>query len=261
LKILYGSAEGGALIGGSTGDIGLGAIDTLERGTEFKITSDGELICRQPGLFIGYHNDPALTAKVLKDGWLYTGDGGFIKDDGHFVLTGRLNDLIRLPDGTVIAPQLIESQLKFSPYIKDAWVTAGPDGAYASAIIIIDYNNVGHWADRRGVTYTTLSDLSQKPEVYELVGQDVIRVNKNLPPVSRVKKYVNLHKEFDPDEAELTRNRKLRRAFLEERYRELINAIYTDKTEVPVETQVKYRDGRIATIKMVISIKSVRESN
>jgi long-chain acyl-CoA synthetase len=261
LKILYGSAEGGALIGDSTGDMGLGAIDTVDRGTEVKITSEGELVCRQPGLFIGYHNDPTLTAKVLKNGWLYTGDGGFVKDDGHVVLTGRLNDLIRLPDGTVIAPQLIESQLKFSPYIKDAWVTAGPDGAYASAIIIIDYNNVGHWADRKGVSYTTLSDLSQKPEVYELVGQDVTRVNKNLPPVSKVKKYVNLHKEFDPDEAELTRNRKLRRAFLEERYRELTDAIYHDKTEVPIETQIKYQDGRIATSKMVISIKSVQESN
>ncbi len=257
LKILYGSAEGGALTGSRTGDIGLETIGTLNWEDEVRITSEGELICRQPSLFMGYHNDPALTARVLKDGWFYTGDSGYIRDDGCVILTDRLNDLINLPDGATIAPQLIESRLKFSPYIKDAWVTAGPDGAYVSVIIIIDSNNVGHWADRKGVTYTTFNDLSQKPEVYELVRQDIARINRDLPPSSRVKKYVNLPKEFDPDEAELTCNRKLRRAFLEERYRELVGTIYEDKTEVPVETQVRYRDGRTGSVKTMVNIKSV----
>jgi long-chain acyl-CoA synthetase len=107
------------------------------------------------------------------------------------------------------------------------------------------------------VTYSTFAELSQKPEVYELVKQDIDRINRTLPPSSKVRKYVNLHKEFDPDEGELTRNRKLRRTFVKERYRELIDAIYSDKTEVPIEARVKYRDGRIGTVKTILSIKSV----
>jgi long-chain acyl-CoA synthetase len=108
------------------------------------------------------------------------------------------------------------------------------------------------------VTYTTHTDLSQKPEVYELVEQEIARINKDLPTGRRVRKYVNLHKEFDPDEAELTRNRKLRRAFVEERYGNIIEAIYSGKTEVPIEGQIKYRDGRTGVIKTTLSIKSVK---
>jgi long-chain acyl-CoA synthetase len=136
-------------------------------------------------------------------------------------------------------------------------VLASPDRAYASAILVIDYNSVGWWAGQKRLAYTTFTELSQKPEVYQLVKQDIDRINSTLPPGTRVKKYVNLHKEFDPDEAELTRTRKLRKAFMEERYRELINAIYSDKTEVPIEAQVKYRDGRLGTIKTTLSIKSI----
>jgi long-chain acyl-CoA synthetase len=257
LKSLYGSTEGGALTGPRTGEICLDTVGTLHRGTEVRITSDGELLCRQPSLFIGYYNDPKQTAKALRDGWFYTGDGGYIKDDGHVVITDRVDDLVRLANGDIIAPQLIESRLRFSPYIKDAWVLGGPDGAYASAILIIDYENVGRWAGRERVAYTTFAELSQKPEVYQLVKQDIDRVNKTLPPGTKIRKYVNLHKEFDPDEAELTRDRKLRKVFMQERYRELINAIYSNKTKVPVETQVRYRDGRVGTIKTTLSIQSV----
>jgi long-chain acyl-CoA synthetase len=221
------------------------------------MTDNGELVYRQPGVFPGYYKDPVKTAEVLKDGWFYSGDSGFIDEDGHVVLLGRVKDIVDLTNGDKLAPQSIESRLRFSPFIKDAWVLAGPDGAYTSAIIIIDYERVGKWAGQRRVAYTTFAELSQKPEVYELVKRDIDRVNQALPPGARVKKYVNLHKEFDPDEAELTRTRKLRRTFVEERYRELVNAIYGDKTEVSIEAQVRYRDGRIGTIKTTIGIKSV----
>ena len=194
---------------------------------------------------------------MLKDGWFYSGDSGFIDDDGHVVFLNRVGDLAELTSGDKLAPQLIESRLRFSPYIKDAWVLAGPDRAYTSAVIIINYENVGRWAGERRVAYTTFTELSQKPEVYQLVKQDIDRLNRALPPGIRVKKYVNLHKEFDPDEGELTRNRRLKKVFLEERYRELIKAIYSNKTEVPVEARVGYRDGRMATIKTTLSIQSV----
>jgi long-chain acyl-CoA synthetase len=194
---------------------------------------------------------------VLKDGWFYSGDSGFIREDGHIVFVDRVKDLIGLASGDKLAPQSIESGLRFSPYIKDAWVVAGKGRAYASAIIIINYNNVGRWAGQRRVAYSTFAELSQKPEVHELLKQSIDRINSTLPPGCRIKKYLCLHKEFDADEGELTRTRKLRKTFLEERYRELIDAIYADKTEVPIEARVRYRDGRMGTTKTTLSIKSV----
>lgn len=257
LKSIYGSTEGGALTGTGNDDIRPDTVGTLNPGAEVRITEDGEIISRQPGTFLGYYNDPAGTAEVLKDGWFYSGDSGYLTEDGHLVFVDRLKDIVQLTCGENLAPQDIESRLKFSPYIKDAWILAGSGKEYTSAVIIIDHENVGPWADQRKVIYTTYSDLSQKPGVYELVEQEIARVNRGLPAGCRVRKYVNLHKEFDPDEAELTRNRKLRRAFVEERYRELINAIYGDKTEVTIEAQVRYRDGRKGMIKTNIRIKSV----
>jgi len=257
LKSLYGSTEGGVLTGTKNDDIRWETVGPIHRGAEVRITNNGEFIYRQPGIFVGYYNDPDKTAEVLKDGWFYSGDSGFIDEDGHVVFVDRVEDLVELASGDKVAPQLIESRLRFSPYIKDAWVLAGPDRAYASAVIVINYESVGRWAGERRVAYTTFTELSQKPEVYQLVKQDIDRINKALPPGIRVKKYVNLHKEFDPDEAELTRNRTLKRVFLEERYRELIKAIYGDKTEVPVEARVGYRDGQMTTIKTTLSIQSV----
>jgi long-chain acyl-CoA synthetase len=259
LKSLYGTTEGGALTGARNDDIHLETVGPVHKGAQVRIAENGEIIYRQPGVFLGYYKDPDKTARVLDEGWFYSGDAGFIDEDGHIVFLDRVKNIVELTNGNRLAPQPIESRLRFSPYIKDAWVLAGPDGAYTSAIIIIDYESVGRWAGQRRVAYTTFAELSQRPEVYELVKRDIDRVNRALPPGARMKKYVNLHKEFDPDEAELTRTRKLRRAFVEERYRELVNAIYGAKTQVPIEAQVRYRDGRIGTIKTTISIKSVEE--
>ena len=164
---------------------------------------------------------------------------------------------MKLPGDHKVAPQFIESRLRFSPYIEDAWIMDGPEGAYVSAIIVINYDNVSRWAGQKRVAFTSFTELSQAPEVYELVRQDIDRVNHALPAGSRVRKYVNLNKEFDPDEGELTRTRNLRRAFLEERYRKLIDAIYGEKTVAPTEARVGYRDGRTETIKTTINIESV----
>jgi long-chain acyl-CoA synthetase len=257
LKSLYGTTEGGALTGAKNDDIDLETVGPVHKGAEATITDKGEIIYRQPGTFIGYYKDPHKTAEVLKDGWFYSGDNGFIREDGHVVFVDRVKDIVEMSNGNKLAPQFIESRLKFSPYIKDAWILAGPNRDYVSAIIIISYDNVGRWAGQKRVAYTTFTDLSQKLEVYELVEQDIDRINRTLPPGSRVRKYVNLHKEFDPDEGELTRARNLRRTFLEERYRELIDAIYGGETEVPIEARVRYQDGRMGTTKTTLSIKSV----
>jgi len=259
LKSLYGTTEGGALTGARNDDIRLETVGSVHNGAEVKITDNGELIYRQPGVFVSYYKDPDKTAEVLKDGWFYSGDSVSIREDGHIVFLDRVKDLVKLANGDKMAPQFIESQLRFSPYIKDVWVLVGPDKTYASAIIIINYDSVSRWAGQRRVAYTTFAEVSQRPEVYDLVKQDVTRINRTLAPGSRIRKYVNLHKEFDPDEGDLTRTRKVRRRFLEERYRELIDAIYSDKTDVAIEDRVRYRDGRVGTIKTILRIKSIEE--
>ncbi|KPK24267.1 MAG: hypothetical protein AMJ70_02300, partial [Dehalococcoidia bacterium SG8_51_3] len=257
LKSLYGTTEGGALTGAKSDDIQLDTVGPAHPGTEVKITDAGEIVYRQPGVFVGYYKEPETTAQVLKDGWFYSGDSGFVREDGHIVFLDRLEDFVELASGDELAPQFIESRLKSSPYIKDAWVLAGAEGAFASAIIVIDYDNVSRWAGQRRVPYTTFTDLSQKPEVYGLVEMDIDRINRDLSPNARVKKYVNLHKEFDPDEGELTRTRKLRKRFLEDRYSELIHAIYHGKTELSLGDRVSRGDERTGTMETTINIKSV----
>lgn len=257
LKSLYGTTEGGALTGARDDDIRLETVGPAHEGAEVRITDHSELLYRQPGVFAGYYKDPGKTAAVLKDGWFSSGDSCFINEDGHVVFMDRVGDLVELACGDQLAPQAIESRLRFSPYIRDAWVFAGPKREYASAIIIIHYANVGRWAGQRRVAYNTFAELSQKPEVYELVAHEINRINSSLSPGSRVKKFINLHKEFDPEEGELTRTRKLRRTFLEGRYHELIDAIYADQTEVPIEVQVRHKDERIGLTRTALSIKSL----
>jgi long-chain acyl-CoA synthetase len=163
----------------------------------------------------------------------------------------------QLSSGIKYAPQYVEGRLRFSPYIKDAMVIGGKDKDFVSAILNIDFAMVGKWAERNHIPYTTFVDLSQKEEVAELVQKDLVRVNSYLPEPARVRKFVLLHKEFDADEAELTRTRKLRREFMEERYRDLINAIYNGGKEIKVEAPVTYRDGRKGVVTTSIKVRDI----
>ncbi|PKN25061.1 MAG: AMP-binding protein [Deltaproteobacteria bacterium HGW-Deltaproteobacteria-21] len=257
LKSLFGSTEGGTLAGARNEDIRLDTIGPAHEGTEVRISDEGEILCRSPGTFAGYYKEPDKTSEMLKDGWFHSGDCGRIRDDGHLVFVDRKKDLVPLAGGETLVPQLIESRLRFSPYIKDAWVFAGPGRAYASAVVIIDYDSVARWAGQRRMAFTTFTELAQMQEVYDLVKQDIDRVNRTLPVGSRMRKYVNLHKEFDPDEGELTRTRKLRRAILEEHYHEVIDAIYRNGNDVRIEARVGHRDGRMETVTTTLRIQSV----
>jgi long-chain acyl-CoA synthetase len=258
LKSLYGSTEGGTLTGAANDDIRLKTVGPAHKGTEVRVTDAGELIYRQPGIFVRYYKDPDKTAEVLKDGWFYSGDSGYVTEDGHIVLADRLKDLIELENGDTLAPQDMECRLRFSSYIKDAWVLADPERTSISAVIIINYDTVSRWAGQKRVAFTSFAELSQAPEVYALVRQDIERVNRTVSPGLQVKKFVNLHKELDPDEGELTRTRKLRRAFLQERYRDLIDAVYSDKTEAALEVQGGYPEGLKAKTMTTIHIESVQ---
>jgi long-chain acyl-CoA synthetase len=256
LKNVYVSAEAGAVTGVAGRVQARGTVGSVHEGVEVKRTDRGELSVRHPGVFLGYHNDPEATARVLDGGWVLTGDHcELIGRDVVFV--DRLDDLIVMACGDVVAPQEIESRLKYSPYIRDAWVLSGPDCGSLSAVIIVDAGNTGHWADKNKVTFTTFGDLSQKPEVYKLVEQDIAFVNESLPEAQRIRRFVNLHKEFDPDESELTRNRKLRRAVLSERYADLVAALAGGVSTVEVEAEVTYQDGRTGSLKTAVNIGTI----
>ena len=171
----------------------------------------------------------------------------------------RLDHMGELSSGIKYAPQYIEGRLRFSPYIKDVMVIGGKDKDFVSAIINMDFTMVGKWAERNRLPYTTFVDLSQKKEVADLVKKDLMRVNGYLPAPARVRKFVLMHKEFDPDEAELTRTRKLRRDFVEKRYKDLIERIYSGGEEIKVEAAVTYRDGRKGIVTTGIKVRTISE--
>jgi len=223
-----------------------------------RISPQGEILLTGPILCKGYYKDPAATKELIdEEGWLHTGDAGYINEAGHLVYYDRLKELVALPSGKQFAPSYIEGKLRFSPYVKDCVVIGGEDRPFVSALIVIGFENVGDWAEKHRVVYTTFVDLSQKDEVHDLILKDVERVNRYLPEENKIKKFVNLHKEFDPDEAELTRSRKVRRKFVENRYQGLIDAIYRGETGYQTEAAVKYRDGRTGVIRTAIRVKSV----
>lgn len=260
LKNLYGSTEGILHSVHRDDDLKFGSVGRPAPGVEIKIAKDGEILIRSDSVFMGYYKDPEGTAKTLRDGWFHTGDAGYIDEDGHLIYLDRVSDLLELAGGERFSPQYIEGRLKFSPYIRDVMAIGGADRAYVSTIIIIDFDNVGRWAEKRGLAYTTLVDLSQRTETYDLIRADVQRVNRMLPRPARVRKFVLLHKEFDPDEAELTRTRKLRRAYMEDRYTELVETMYAGGDQVQVRADVKYRDGRTGVVETAVRIMTLEES-
>jgi len=254
LRQTYASTEAGFISSHNKGEIDFQSVGRPAVGVEVRLTDDGELIVRSDCLFKEYLNEPEKTAKVKRSNWCYTGDAVNINENGHLIFLDRLEHMGILITGTKYAPQYIEGRLRFSPYIKDAMVIGGKDKSFVAAIINIDFAMVGKWAERKSLAYTTFVDLSQKKEVADLIKEDIMRVNNYLPEASRVKRYVLLHKEFDPDEAELTRTRKLRREFMELRYKSVIDAIYTDKNSLDADVSITYRDGRKSVVSTQIKI-------
>jgi long-chain acyl-CoA synthetase len=261
LRQNYASTEAGYISSHSSSEIRFESVGRPARGTEVRITDDGELLVRSNCMFTCYQKNPDKTKEVMRGGWCHTGDAVNIDDRGHLIFMDRLEHMGQLSSGVKYAPQYIEGRLRFSPYIKDAMVIGGKTRDYVSAIVNMDFAMVGKWAERNRIPYTTFVDLSQKKEVSDLIKKDLTRVNSYLPENSRVEKFVLLHKEFDADEAELTRTRKLRREFMEERYKQLIEAIYEDGKEVKVEAPVTYRDGRRGVVTTSIKVRTVAEGD
>lgn len=261
IKQLYGSTEAQAHTLHIGDDVRFETVGVPVPGMKIKISPEREILVSGPTLFQGYYKNPEATAKAIltdEEGqrWFRTGDAGYLDPDGHLIYLDRVKEMLTLATGEKFSPQFIEGQLKFSPYIRDVMSIGGEDKDFVSALINIDFDNVGRWAERRGLAYTTYVDLSQKPEVYNLIRQDVQRVNRSLPPAAEIQRFVLLHKEFDADEGELTRTRKLRRNLLNERYQQIIEAMYAGKNEIFVRAPVKYRDGREGVIETSVRIAS-----
>jgi len=224
--------------------------------TEVKISESGEILSKSPAVFLGYYKQPEETAKTVIDGWLHSGDAGYLTPDGHIVVIDRIKDVMSLIDGVKFSPQFIENKLKFSPYIKEA-VTIGHNRDFIIGMICIDFGIVGNWAEKNRINYTTYTDLSSKTEILDLIQKEVEKVNKGLPENAKVKRFVLLYKELDPDDDELTRTRKVRRHFVEEKYKEIIEGMYEGKDSIKIEAIIKFQDGKTSTIRTVMAVRNV----
>jgi long-chain acyl-CoA synthetase len=225
-------------------------------GTELRINERGEILSRSAAVFIGYYkNDDATRAALSPDGWLRSGDAGYL-EDGQLVVIDRIKDVLRLADGTRFSPQFIENRLKFSPYVKEA-VVIGQDKPYLAALVCIDQAIVGKWAEKEKLSYTTYTDLSSKPRVYDLLQREIDRVNLTLPRAAKIRKFVLLYKELDADDEELTRTRKVRRSFVETRYAGIIAGLYGDERKIAVDTTIRFQDGKTARIQADLAVREL----
>jgi long-chain acyl-CoA synthetase len=250
LKQLYGSTETCAYVClQPDGEIRFDAVGKPAPQVEVKIADHGEVLVRGPMLLKEYYNRPDATAESIDaEGWFHTGDAGIFGDDGQLKIIDRAKDVGKLANGAMYAPNYIENKLKFFPHIKEA-VAFGDRRDMVCAFINIDMGSVGNWAERRGIAYSGYTDLAAKPEVYKLIRECVEQVNAELAREgsladSQVHRFLILHKELDPDDDELTRTRKVRRGFVEQKYAVLIEALYSGKAVQHIETQVKFEDGR-----------------
>jgi long-chain acyl-CoA synthetase len=262
VKQLYGMTEASVFISiQKDGDVRLDTVGTPIPDVEIKISPDGEVLYRSPGVFQGYYKNPEATRQTIEDGWVRSGDAGYVDHAGHLRIIDRARDVSRLADGTMFAPKYLENKLKFSPYVKEA-VCIGQGRPYVTALVNIDLAAVGNWAERRGVSYTSYTDLSQRPEVGDLIQVEIDRVNRSLDDDdvlrgAQIRKFLILHKELDPDDEEITRTRKVRRGYIAQKYAALIEALYGEGHQVGVEATVTYEGGRTATVRADVAIREV----
>jgi long-chain acyl-CoA synthetase len=262
LKQLYGSTETSVFVCVQPdGKVRADTVGLPLPGVEIRILK-GEVQVRSPGLFKAYYRDPEATAAACtEDGWFMTGDAGYIDSDGQLKIIDRAKDVGRLRQGDLFAPKYIENKLKFFPYIKEA-VVFGHKRDHTCAFINIDLEAVGNWAERRGVPYAGYADLAAKPDVYALIRDCMQQVNADLAADSKlaacqIRRFLILHKELDPDDDELTRTRKVRRAFIAQKYEILVEAMFEGRASQYIETEVKFEDGRSGSIAADLHIEDV----
>jgi long-chain acyl-CoA synthetase len=257
LKQCYGLTEAGGIFQVQPdGEVKAETVGRPLPRTEVKISEDQEVLLASGSVFRGYYNDFEATESAFDGGWLKTGDAGYLDEDGHLVIIGRKEEIIRNKDDNAFSPDFIETRLKFSPYIKEA-VIFGESRPYITALINIDMGNVGNWAEERMIPYTTYTDLSQRHEVEGLIKEEIGSVNVRLPDSMKIRNFILLYKLLDADDEELTRTGKVRRRFVYGLYIKLIEAMYSGEKELEVKGTVRYRDGQVNTIETKVKILSL----
>jgi len=260
LKQIYGATElcGLAALQSDT-EADPNTVGRVCPGITVRIDTNSEVLMRSPAMFQGYYKQPQATADtVTLDGWLRTGDAGFVDPRGHLVIIDRVKDVGKLSDGSAFAPQFLENKLKFSPFIGEA-VVFGHERPFVAAMISINAETAGNWAERRGIVYTSFQELSAQPQVRELVRNEVRKCNATLPLAAQIRRFLLLHKELDADDNEVTRTRKIRRRFVAEKYNAVVEALYGGRSDVELATAITFEDGRRATIRSNVAIDDAEE--
>jgi long-chain acyl-CoA synthetase len=228
MREVYGQTENCGLATAMPADrIALGTVGIARPDTEVRISHQGEILLKGPHVFMGYYNNPEKTAETIVDGWLYTGDVGAIDEDGFVRITDRMKDIIITAGGKNITPSEIENQLKFSPYISDA-VVIGDQRKFLSCLVMIDHETVAQFAQERNVPFTNFASLCRAKEVQDLIGGEIERVNKRLARVETIKKFRLIEQILTPEDEELTPTMKLKRAFVNKRYKDVIDTMYAE---------------------------------
>ncbi|WP_136419653.1 AMP-binding protein [Herbaspirillum sp. ST 5-3] len=264
LKQLYGATETCAYVClQPDGNIKFDSVGLPAPGVEVKLADNGEVLVKSAAMLKEYYKRPDATAEVIdSDGYFHTGDAGIFDEQGHLKIIDRAADVGKMNTGDIFAPNYIENKLKFFPFIKEA-VAFGNQRDMVCAFINIDMEAVGNWAERRGIPYSGYTDLAGKRETYELIAECVEKVNADLSSEAlmsgtQIHRFLVLHKELDPDDDELTRTRKVRRRFIAEKYKVLIDALYSGKLSQYIETQVKFEDGRQGVVSADLRIVDVK---
>ncbi len=265
LKQLYGSTEAAVFVTiQPNSEIFADTVGTPAPEVEIDIAESGEVLFRSPGVFVEYFKNPEATKETkTTDGWVHTGDAGFIDERGHLKIIDRAKDVGRLNDGSLFAPKYIENKLKFFPNIKEA-VAFGHDQDYCAAFVNIDLEAVGSWAERNGIAYASYQELAAHPQVYEMIQGAVDQVNQDLSSEERVagsqiKRFLLLPKMLDADDGELTRTSKVRRGFIAEKYEPLITALYDESAKAgKIESEITFEDGRKGRLDATVDIREAK---
>jgi long-chain acyl-CoA synthetase len=263
MKQLYGQTESSVFVTiHPNRDVRLDTVGKVAPGMEVRIADSGEVMFRGPGVFHEYYKNPQATAETkTPDGWVHSGDAGYVDDDGHLHIIDRAKDVGKLNDGTLFAPKFIENKLKFFPHINEA-VAFGDKRDFVTAMINIDLTAVGNWAERHDIAYASYQELAARPEVYDLIAGEVAQVNADLAKDPRmagaqIRRFLILPKLLDADDGELTRTRKVRRGFIGERYAQLIAALYGGQSSAHIRTEVTFEDGRKGVVEGDVAIRDV----
>jgi long-chain acyl-CoA synthetase len=262
LKQLYGQTEASVFITQQPDhEVRSDTVGVPSPGVEVKIGDNGEVYYRSPGVFVEYYKNPESTASTKDaEGWVATGDAGFFEPDtGHLRIIDRAKDVGKMADGSLFAPKYVENKLKFYPDILEA-VVFGNGREMCTAFINIDLTAIGNWAERNNIAYASYQELAGHPRVLDTIQAHVEEVNRSVAEDEmlsgcQIHRFLVLHKELDADDGELTRTRKVRRKIIEEKYEDLIDALYDGSARVSTETEVTYEDGRKGSIKATLELR------